>query len=145
MTQESSELTQQHLILQLRLKIKAYTTVLSKSAYICDYSRKIRMYMRLWKQNPRTGRKRHKNRANRQAKTKFTSSRPYWENMPPDPTQKQRNQEKFKYIEYQKPPKEKQLGTSPVWSPILLQRETSYGLGCTIIDSFETRNQYFPI
>ena len=30
-------------------------------------------------------------------------------------------------------PKEKQ-GMSPVWSPILLRRETSYGLGCTTTD-----------
>ena len=52
----------------------------------------------------------------------------YWENIPPDPTQKQRNKEKFKHIVYQNP-KQKQLGTSPVKSPILLRRETSYCLG----------------
>ena len=40
-----------------------------------------------------------------------------------------RNREQFKHIECQKTPKEKQLGTSTVWSPILLWRETSYGLG----------------
>ena len=52
----------------------------------------------------------------------------YWENIPPGPTQKQRNKEKFKHIVYQNP-KEKQLGTSLVESPILLRRENSYGLG----------------
>ena len=41
-------------------------------------------------------------------------------------------------------PKEKQ-GTSPAKSPILLRRETSYGLGCTTTDNFDTRNQYFQI
>ena len=52
----------------------------------------------------------------------------YWENIPPDSTQKHRNKEQFKHIVYPIP-KENQLGTSPVESPILLRRETSYGLG----------------
>ena len=43
--------------------------------------------------------KAEKNKANKQDKTKFTYSGPYWENMPPDLTQKQINQEQFKYIE----------------------------------------------
>ena len=57
-----------------------------------------------------------------------------------------RNKEQVKKIKHIMPldPKEKQ-GTSPAESPILLQRETSYGLGCTTTDSFDTRNQSFPI
>ena len=58
----------------------------------------------------------------------ITPTRHYWENIPPYPTQKQRNKEKFKHIVYPIP-KEKQLGTSLVESLILLRRETSYGLG----------------
>ena len=43
-------------------------------------------------------------------------------------TETGRNREKFKHIVYTTP-KEKKLGTSPAESLILLQRETSYGLG----------------
>ena len=41
----------------------------------------------------------------------------YWENIPPESTQKHRNKVQFKHIVYQKS-KEKQLGTSPVESPV---------------------------
>ena len=61
-------------------------------------------------------------------------------------TETRRNKQQIKNIKPIVPqnPKEKQ-GTSQVWSPILLRRETSYGLGCTTTDNFDTRNQYFPI
>ena len=51
----------------------------------------------------------------------------------PGPDTEIEKSKQFKYIEYRKTPKEKQLGTSLVWSSILLWRETSYGLGCTTI------------
>ena len=47
-------------------------------------------------------------------------------------TETQRNREQFKHIVHPIP-KEKQ-GTSLVESPILLRRETSYGLGYTKTD-----------
>ena len=47
-------------------------------------------------------------------------------------TETGRNSEQFKHT-MPPIPKEKQ-GTSPAESPILVQRETSYGLGCTTID-----------
>ena len=58
-------------------------------------------------------------------------------------TKMRRNKEKVKHI-VPLHAKEKQ-GTSPEESPILLQRETSYGLGCTTTNNFDTRNQYFLI
>ena len=42
-TQQSSKLTQQHLLFPKKKKIKAYVTTPSKLAYIHDYSRKTRM------------------------------------------------------------------------------------------------------
>ena len=60
-------------------------------------------------------------------------------------TETRRNKEQVKNIKHivLPNPKEKQ-GISPVWLPILLQRETSYGLGCTTTDIFDTRNQSSP-
>ena len=56
------------------------------------------------------------------------------------------NREKFNNIKHIVPPnpKEKQ-GTSPLWSPILLRRETSYGLWCTTIDRETAKINPFPI
>ena len=55
------------------------------------------------------------------------------------------NKEKVKKIKYIVPlyPKEKQ-GTSPVESPILLQREIYYGLQCTTTEEVDMRNKSFP-
>ena len=119
-------------------------TVLSKPAYVCDYSGKMCVYMWLWKLNPCTWRKKKKNKANKQDETNFTPSGPYWENMPPNLTQKEKNQSNSSTFNT-KNPKKKQLGTSLVWSPILLWRETSYGFGCTIIDSYTWETNPFPI
>ena len=85
--------------------MRVYATVCSKSTYIRSYCRKTHVYTRLWKQNPRTGRKRDKKKENRQAETKFTPVRHYWANMPPDPTQKQRNQSNLSTFNAEKPPK----------------------------------------
>ena len=57
-TQQSPKLTQQHLIFPKKQKIRAYVTVLSKPAYIHDYSRKTHLYKWLWKKNLCTWRKR---------------------------------------------------------------------------------------
>ena len=61
-TQQSSKLTQQHLIFPKKAKIRAYVTVCKKSAYIRGYSRETRMYTWLWRKNPCTGRKIDKNK-----------------------------------------------------------------------------------
>ena len=50
--------------------------------------------------------KRDKRKENIQAKTKFTPIRHYWENMPPNPTQKQRNQSNSSTLNAEKIPKE---------------------------------------
>ena len=104
-TQQLSKLTQQHLIFPRKEKIRAYVSVFSKSTYISSYSRKTHVYTRLWGKNPRTWRKRDKKKENRQAETKFTPIRHYWENMPPDPTQKQRNQSNSSTLNAEKIPK----------------------------------------
>ena len=46
-TQQSSKLTQQHLIFPKKEKIREYATVCRKPAYIRGYPSKNRMYMRL--------------------------------------------------------------------------------------------------
>ena len=55
----------------------------------------------------RTGRKVHKTKANKQAKTNFTPIKHYQENMPPDPTQKQEKKRNSKSSNpNRKPPKD---------------------------------------
>ena len=71
-------------------------------------------------------------------------NRPYWENMPPDPTQKPRNQEQFKYIEYQNP-KEKQLGTLPSGVANSVMERNLLWLRVYHNRQLDTRNQSFPI
>ena len=46
-TQQSSKITQKHLIFPKNKKIRAYVIVLSKPAYIHDYSRKTCVYTQL--------------------------------------------------------------------------------------------------
>ena len=66
--------------------------------------------------------------ANRYAETKFTPIRHYQENMPPYPTQKQRNQSNSRTLNTKKPLKE-MTRNSLVWSPILLQRKLPMAWG----------------
>ena len=104
-TQQSSKLTQQHLIFPKRPKIRVHMAVLSKSTYISHYLGKTRVYMRLWKQNLHTRRKIETNKLNRQAEKKFTLTGHYWTIMPPYPTQKQRNQINSSTMNAEKSPK----------------------------------------
>ena len=70
-----------------------------------------------------------KKKVNRQAETKFTPIRHYQANMPPDPTQKQRNKSNSRTLNADKNPKRTNTRNSPAESPILLQREIPGGLG----------------
>ena len=72
--------------------------------------------------------KQKNNKVNRQDETKFTPTRHYWENMPPEPTQKQRNWRNSSTLNAEKFPKKK-LGTSVVWSSILLWRKIPMAWG----------------
>ena len=49
----------------------------------------------------------------------------------PIPNSEREKSEQFKHIECRKTPEEKQLGTSPVWSPILLRRKLPMAWGTT--------------
>ena len=69
-----------------------------------------------------------KKKVNRQAKTKFTPVSHYWENMPLDLPQKQRNQSNSRTLNAEKPLKE-MTKNSPVWSPILLRRKLPMAWG----------------
>ena len=115
--------------------------VQSKTTYIRNCSGTTYVYTWLWIQNPDTGRKigqTYKPRSNLLLQDPIGKT---------CPQTRHRNREikRNSSTLNTKNPKEKQLGTSLVWSPILLQRETSYGLGCTTKDNFDTRNQYFSI
>ena len=66
---------------------------------------------------------RKKNKANRQAKTKFTPSGPYWENMPPYLTHKQRNHSNSSTLNTKNP-----------------QRETTRNLPNMVANSVTERN-----
>ena len=58
-------------------------------------------------------------------------------------TKTQKIREQFKHFVHPIP-KDKKQGTSPVKSPIMLRRETSYGLGYHN-RNYDTRNQSFQI
>ena len=66
---------------------------------------------------------RKKNRENRHAKIKCTPSGPYWENMTPDPTQKQRNHSNSSTLNTENP-----------------QRETTRNLPSMVVNSVTERN-----
>ena len=119
-------------------------TVLSKPAYIRDYSRKTHVYTRLWKKNPRIGRKIYKNKVNGQTETKFTSLGYYWVIMPPEPTQKHRNQSNRSTLNA-KNPQRKTTRNLPSIVVNSITEKTSYGLGCTTTDRETKKINPFPI
>ena len=77
------------------VKVRTYTTVQGEPTCICDCECKTRVQ----EEKGRKIRKIDKIRQN------LLLQDPTGKTCPPDLTQKQRNQEKFKYIEYLKPPK----------------------------------------
>ena len=68
---------------------------------------------------------------NRQAETNFTPIRHYQANMPPDSTQKQRNQRNSRTLNANKNPQREITRNSPAELPILIRREIPMAWGTT--------------
>ena len=94
-----------------------YVDILIKTTCTCDCK----------DQNRVQEEKEIKKPVNRQAETKFTPIRHYQENMPPDPTQKQRNQSNSRTLNADKTPKgnDQELPSMVANS---VTEKTSYGL-----------------
>ena len=109
--------------------------------------------MRLFKENPRVymtvkakptyRKKKEENKANTQAETKFTPSRLYWENMPPDPTQKQRNQSNSSTLNAKNPQRETTKNLPSMVTNSVMERNFLW-LGVYHNRQLDTRNQSLP-
>ena len=84
-----------------------------------------------------------KKKVNKQAKTKFTRIIHYQENMPLDPTQKQRNKSNSRTLNVDKKPPKEMTRNSPAESPIMLRRKLPMAWGTTI-DRVTTEINPFP-